>query len=162
MSRRLKALRGSVTPQQRCLIWVARPATWYPVTVAAFVCDSCQPFSHVEGSHHTAGRLGMGPDVSKNANHVPPCDLRKSPGALWVVGAGVAGMGPAVVLRLMALSTDGCPSSSWVCAWFRVRRPLSNSVHYNHKRTLKWERACTGSNRAFSVSDQLCNVEAYW
>lgn len=74
----------------------------------------------------------MGLDVSSNADYSPPCNLHKSLRGNDCGGRGGRDGPSCGVLWLIALGTDGSPSSSRVCMRLNVHRPLSSSVHYNH------------------------------
>lgn len=130
-SGQLKFLWGSVTPQQRCLIWVAGPATWYHITVAGFVCDSCQPCSQIQGSHHIqpdcsgwALTCQKTPTISIHVASISP------QGGNGCGGRGCRDGPSCGVLRLMALSTDGSPSSSseWVCDYVCTQATFQQCV----------------------------------
>lgn len=65
---------------------------------------------------YLAGLLGMGLDVSSNADYSPPCNLHKSLRGNDCGGRGGRDGPSCGVLWLIALGTDGSPSSSHVCA----------------------------------------------
>lgn len=64
---------------------------------------------------YLAGLLGMGLDVSSNADYSPPCNLHKSLRGNDRGGRGGRDGPSCGVLWLIALDTDGSPSSSHVC-----------------------------------------------
>ena len=139
---------------------MACPATCYPVTVSGFVCvcDSCQPRSHIEGSHHILQAHWGWARTCEKTPTIPLCVTSVSPQGYYGCGGRGDRDGPSC----------GTPANSTLHRWrplillrvcVHVHRPLSNSMRYNHKWTLQMEVCMHGGRcTAFSVHDQFCNV----
>lgn len=115
----LYGLRGSVTPHESGISF-EWPVQLHGILLQwqGFVCDSWQPRSHAQGSHHNMQDCS-GPALT--CQKTPAIFIHVTfltPSGLYGCGGGGFRDGPSCgVHQLMALSTDGSSSSSvCVCA----------------------------------------------
>lgn len=89
--------------------------------------------------------------------------LEPPAGVIWVWGRGFQRQ--AQLWRTSASGTQHRWQSLILCVfvrvWLHAHSPQSNSVHCDHKWSLKWTFACAGQQPALSVCNQVCSADPY-